>query len=376
MMIGAAVLAALALAVAACGSSGGGSSSSGSSGGQSKAVSSKYPWCGPKQASIALADGFGDNTWRELTRYSAVTIAAQCPSVTKYVYTNGEGNTQKAISDVNSLVAQGITGIVDFPDAGKAMLPVLTKAYQAGTIVVPYRVFPGGTAGQNYNAYISTNFTSAGVLWGHDVATALNGKGNVVFLGGPPANSQSLEEYQGLQSVFKNYPGIHIVGQKPYNVTNWDPAQTQQVVASLLSRYPQIDAVVSDFGTALAASFTQFKQAGRKIPVIATEDGNSLGCDWVSTHASDPAFKLFTVSSQTWMVEYAMRYAIALATKGKVPSSTVVPQQNFENSVTNSPSKPVCNSSLPATAIMSSGLTSTEQQAALKGVIPSLNSLR
>src|SRR5580704_8342267 len=118
LMIGAATAAALALAVAACGSNGGGSSSSGSgsSGGQSKAVSSKYPWCGPKQASIALADGFGDNTWRELTRYSAVTIAAQCPSVTKYVYTNGEGNTQKAISDVNSLVAQGITGIVDFPD--------------------------------------------------------------------------------------------------------------------------------------------------------------------------------------------------------------------------------------------------------------------
>ncbi len=339
-------------------------------------MSSKYPWCGPKQASIALADGFGDNTWRELTRYSAVTVAAQCPSVTKYVYTNGEGNTQKAISDINSLVAQGITGIVDFPDAGKAMLPELTKAYQAGTIVVPYRVFPGGTAGQNYNAYLSTNFTSAGVLWGHDVATALHGKGNVVFLGGPPANSQSLEEYQGLQSVFKNYPGIHIIGQKPYNVTNWDPAMTQQVVASLLSKYPKIDAVVSDFGTALAASFPQFQKAGRKIPVIATEDGNSLGCDYASMHQGDAGFKLFTVSSQTWMVEYAMRYTIALATKGKVPSSTVVPQQNFENSVTGSPNKPVCNQSLPATAIMSSGLTATEQQAALKGVIPSLTSLR
>jgi ribose transport system substrate-binding protein len=323
-----------------------------------------------------LADGFGDNTWRELTRYSAVTIAAQCPRVTKYVYTNGEGNTQKAISDIDSLVAEGTTAIVDFPDAGEAMLPVLTKAYQAGTIVVPYRVFPGGKADVNYNAYISTNFTSAGVLWGQDVATALNGQGNVVFLGGPPANSQSLAEYQGLESVFKKYPGIHLLGQQPYNVTNWDPATTEQVVASLLSKYPKINAVVSDFGTALAAAFPQFQKAGRQIPVIATEDGNSLGCDWASMNSSDPAFKLFTVSSQTWMVEYAMRYAIALATKGKLPSSTVVPQQNFENSVTSSPSKPVCNSSLPPTAIMSSGLTAAQQVAALKGVIPTLTSLR
>ena len=375
VIIGASAVALLSLTVGACSSSGS-SSASGSSAGSQSTVSSKYPWCGPKQASIALADGFGDNTWRELTRYSAVLVAAQCPSVTKYVYANGEGNTQKAISDINSLVAQGVNAIVDFPDAGKAMLPVLTRAYQAGTIVVPYRVFPGGTAGQNYNAYISTNFTSAGVLWGHDVVTALHGTGNVVFLGGPPANSQSLAEYQGLESVLKNYPGIHLLGQQPYNVTNWDPATTEQVVASLLSKYPTINAVVSDFGTALAASFPQFQKAGRQIPVIATEDGNSLGCDYKSMRASNPNFELFTVSSQTWMVEYAMRYTIALATKGKVPSSTVVPQQNFENSVTGQPHPPVCDSSLPPTAIMSSGLTSAQQLAALQGAIPSLSSLR
>jgi len=380
LTISAAALAALAIAAAACSSGSSSTSASGTSGnstsGAAAGVSGKYPWCGPQKASIALADGFGDNTWRELTRYSAVTVAAQCPSVTGYTYTNGEGNTQKAISDINSLVAQGVTAIVDFPDAGEAMLPALTKAYQAGTIVVPYRVFPGGKAGQNYSAYVSTDFTSAGVLWGNDVATALHGKGNVVFLGGPPANSQSLAEYQGLESVFKKYPGIHLLGQQPYNVTNWDPAMTQQVVASLLSKYPTIDAVVSDFGTALAASFPEFQKADRKIPVIATEDGNSLGCDYASMHAADPGFELFTVSSQTWMVEYAMRYAIALATKGQLPSSTVVPQQNFENSVSGSPSKPQCDSSLPPTAIMSSGLTAAQQQEALKGVIPSLTSLR
>src|SRR5205823_3049169 len=111
-----------------------------------------------------------------------------------------------------------------------------------------------------------------------------------------------------------------------------------------------------------AASFPQFTKASRQIPVIATEDGNSLGCDYASMHGSDPGFKLFTVSSQTWMVEYAMRYAIALATKGTVPSSTVVPQQNYENSVTGAPNQPVCNKSLPTTAIMRSEEHTSELQ--------------
>src|SRR5690242_9395140 len=103
LVIGATVAAVLSVAMAACSSGGstgstggaGGTGSAGasvgSSGGAGTAVSSKYPWCGPQQASIALADGFGDNTWRELTRYSAVTVAAQCPSVTQYSYANGEG---------------------------------------------------------------------------------------------------------------------------------------------------------------------------------------------------------------------------------------------------------------------------------------------
>lgn len=331
-------------------------------------------WCGPKKASIALADGFGDNTWREITRYSAVVVAAQCPSVTKYVYTNGQGNTQKAISDINSLVSQGITAIVDFPDAGEAMLPALTKAYKAGTIVVPYRVSPGGKAGVNYNAFVSTNFVSAGVLWGKNVASALKGKGNVAFLSGPPGNSQGLQELQGIKSVFKAYPGLKMVGEAPFNVTNWDPATTTKVVAALLSKY-KIDAVISDYGTALAGAFPDWKAAGQKIPVIATEDGNSVGCAFKAQHASDPNFKLFTVSSQTWMVEYAIRYAVALATKGVLPTK-VVPQQNYENSVTNKPVAPTCIPSLPATAINSSGLTAAQQKAALAGVIPSLASLR
>ena len=368
LIIGASAVAAVSLALAACSSgttSSGGGTTGTTGGGQNSAVSSKYPWCGPKQASIALADGFGDNTWRELTRYSAVTIAAECPSVTKYVYDNGEGNTQKAIGDINSLVAQGITAIVDFPDAGEAMLPALTKAYQAGTIVVPYRVSPGGTAGQNYNAYLSTDFTSAGVLWGQDVATALKGQGNVVFLGGPPANSQSLEEYQGMQKVLTSCPGIHFIGQTPYNVTNWDPAQTQKVVTAILAKYPKIDAITTDFGAALASSFGAFAQAGRQIPAVATEDSNLLSCDRQKQVKSDPQFQLFTVDSQNWMARTAVDFAVAKASGGQVPSSPVVPQKAFEDSLTGQPHPVQCDPSMPSDAFLSSHLSHPAQRAAL-----------
>jgi hypothetical protein len=82
-----------------------------------------------------------------VTTASARAEAKKCPSVTELDYADGQGNTQKAISDIQGMVAKGVNALVVFPDAGKAILPALTSAYKAGVVTVPYRVTPGGKAG-------------------------------------------------------------------------------------------------------------------------------------------------------------------------------------------------------------------------------------
>jgi ribose transport system substrate-binding protein len=375
-----AALAALALAcaLAACGSSsssssaGAAASSSTGSAGASPAASttpvsaSGAPsWCGSKKITLALADGFGANNWRRITTAEGRDEAAKCPNVTKFVYTDGQGNTQKAISDIQGLIAQGVTAMVVFPDAGKAVLPTIRQAYKAGVVTVPYRVSPGGTPGQDYNYFISTDFSQAGELWGNWLKQALHGHGNVVNLGGPPANSQSLDEYTGMKRALASAPGITFIGQTPYNVTNWDPAQTQKVVTAVLAKNPKIDAITTDFGAALASSFGAFQQAGRQIPAVATEDSNLLSCDRQGLLKANPGFQLFTVDSQNWMVRTAVDFAVAKASGGQVPSSTVVPQKPFEDSLTGNPHPPTCDKSLSGDAFLSSHLTHPQIKTAL-----------
>jgi ribose transport system substrate-binding protein len=343
-------------------------SSSSSASAKATARSAAVPsWCGPKKITLALADGFGTNNWRLVTVGEARAEVALCPSITKFIYTNGEGNTQKAISDINADVASGVNALVDFPDAGPAMLPALTAAYKAGVVTVPYRVTPGGKPGVNYNYFISTDFTGAGVLWGKWLVKALHGKGNVVNLSGPAGNSQGVEEYNGMLSVLKSHPGIKFIGQKPFNVTNWDAAQTQKVVTAILASTPKIDAFTTDYGAAFDSSFAAFKQAGRKIPALATEDSNQLSCDRAKLLKTNPGFKLFTVDSQNWMVRLAVDFAVAKASGGKLPPSTVSPQKAFEDSITGTPHKPTCDPSLPGTAFLSSHLTPAQQRKALGG---------
>jgi ribose transport system substrate-binding protein len=149
-------------------------------------------------------------------------------------------------------------------------------------------------------------------------------------------------------------------------VTNWDAAQTQKVVTAALAKYPKIDAITTDFGAALASSFPAFAQAGRQIPAIATEDANQLACVWQQNKDKGSAFKLFTVSSQNAMSRLAVDVAVAKATGGVVPSSTVYPQTAFEDSVSGKPHPVTCSKDLPPDAFVSSSLTTAQQVAALK----------
>jgi len=330
--------------------------------------SSVPPWCGPNPNPItfALADGFGGNNWRKVALAEAKAEIARCPSVTSFSYTDGQSNTQKAVSDIQGLVAKGAQALVIFPDAGEAMLPALRSAYRAGVITVPYRINPGGQAGTDYDAFVSTDFQQVGVLWAQWLVKALNGKGNVLNLGGPPANSQSLAEYQGMQSVLAKYPDIHFVGNTPYEVTNWDAAQTQQVITAALAKYPKIDAITTDFGSALASSFPAFAEAGRTIPAIATEDANQLACDWQQQKDAGHEFPLFTVSSQNAMPRLAVDVAVARASGGVMPQSTVYPQSAFEDSISGMPHPVTCDAQLPMDAFVSSSLSAADQIAALK----------
>jgi ribose transport system substrate-binding protein len=347
---------ALALGVAACGGSGGDGGSSGGAAASSGAASNAPAYCGTKKIKLSLSDGNGADTWRRITHKLAEIEADKCPNVTGFVYTDGQGNTQKAISDIQGLVAQGVNAMVIFPDAGKALLPAMRSAVKAGATVVPYRSPPGGKAGVDYTDYVATDSDQYGILWGNWLVNLLPNGGNVLYLGGPAGVQQSLDRLGGLKSVLAKHPNIKLIGQQPFNVTNWDPAKTQQVVTASLAKFPKIDAIAADYGAAMDSALPVFKQAGRKIPPIATEDSNQLACDFKKLKPANPDFELYTNSSQNWMVRTAVQDAIAKAAGGTPPKSLSVKNATAEDSVSGKPKKPECDPSLPGDAILSSGL--------------------
>jgi ribose transport system substrate-binding protein len=323
-------------------------------------------WCGPKKITLGLTDGFGGNSWRLVTTASARDEASKCPSVTSLTYADGQGNTQKAISDIQGMVAKGVNALVVFPDAGKAILPALRSAYKAGVITVPYRVTPGGKAGADYNVFVDTPFAQAGENWGKWILKVLPKGGNVLMLSGPKGNSQGVDENKGLHKILDPSGKYKFIGEQPFEVTNWDPALSQKVLSADIAKYPKIDVIVSDFGPSLVGALGEFKKSGRKIPAMAASDGNVLGCYWKKEVASNPTFKLFTVSTQNDHARLAIDWAVALATGGKKPTSPHFPSLVFEDSVTSKPNPVECKASLPGDIYLSAKLSAAAQAKLVK----------
>jgi ribose transport system substrate-binding protein len=345
------------LLATACSSSGGSSTSSsgGSSGGPS--------WCGPKKISLGLTDGFGGNSWRLVTTASAKTEVAKCKSVTSFSYADGQGNVQKAISDIQGMVAKGVNALVVFPDAGNAVLPALRSAYQAGVVTVPYRVDPGGKAGTDYTTWIGADFANDGKNWANWIQKNLPNGGNILFLSGPAGNSQGITEGKAMHDALDSSGKYHFIGAQPFEVTNWDPSLSQQVLTAAISKYSKIDVIVSDFGPSLVGALPAFEKSGRSIPALVTSDGNVLSCFWEAHKAKNPDFKLFTVATGNDNARLAVQWAIAKATNGTPPSNTQFEAPVFEDSVTGQPHPVTCDKTLPGDVYLSAELPGAQQAA-------------
>jgi ribose transport system substrate-binding protein len=301
-----------------------------------------------------------------VTTAAAKDEIAKCPSVTDFTYADGQGDTQKAISDIQGLVAKGVNALVVFPDAGNAILPALQSAKAAGVTTVPYRVNPGGTDGTDYDVWVGADFTTDGKNWGNWILKNLPAGGNVLFLSGPAGNSQGIDEGKALHSVLDASGKYTFIGAQPFEVTNWDPAKTQQVLTAAIAKNPKIDVIVSDFGPSLVGALPEFEKAGRSIPALVTSDGNVLSCFYEDHKAKNPDFKMYTVATGNDNARLAVQWAVALATGGTPPASKQFEAPVFEDSVSGTPNPVTCKKDLPGDIYLSAQMSGADQAKLLK----------
>jgi ribose transport system substrate-binding protein len=315
-------------------------------------------FCGTKKITLGISDGFGTNSWSQASMAAVRSEAAKCPNVTQKPAI-AQGSLQKAISDMNTFVTLGVNAVVINPSFGAAQLPSLRSAMKAGVKVVVWaNDLPQGKQGVDYITKVNTDQEYTAYAWGVWMKKALHGKGNVVFLGGPPNNTGDIQTINGFRRGIKGSQIKMLTGNGSWANTTWTTGTGQKTMSALLARYPEIDGVLTDYGATAVGAIRAFQAAHRTLVPFATSSENDLGCLYKQLTKSNPGLQIGTGTTRSWVGRVAARKAIAAAEGIPDPEPSFMKVGNSEDSI--SGPQPKCDPRFAPDADLTSQLTKAE----------------
>jgi len=292
---------------------------------------------------VALADGFGENFWRQMTHMEFILQALTYPEIGKIIYVTALGDTQRSISDFRSLVAQDVDIIVGFPDAGDALLPAVREATERGIIYITHSYGRIGEPGKDYPTFVAEDVCLLGQLFAETLNKEV-GSGKVAFLGGTPGNAlsaywQSCEE----PALSKD---LTLVGRAD---TSWTREGTLEAVSGFISSDPDIRGYSYEAADSFMGGVRAYEAAGLPLDVVVTlrTDEMSLFCEWKKIN--NPNFKVFYASGGNYQSRIALTAAMMQLKGLKLPADGIILP-----TVMRQLDASICNPDLPQEASTSS----------------------
>jgi inositol transport system substrate-binding protein len=162
---------------------------------------------------------------------------------------DGENDAAKQISQAESAVTQGYSGIIIEAISVDGIKPAVEAAKNAGipVVTVNQKIKEQELA----NSFVGVSHVEGGELEMKTAAEAIGGKGNVAFLLGPMGSDAQIGRSEGYKKVLENYPDIKVVFEQ---TANWKTDEALKLVENWLQTGTEISAIVANNdGMALGA---------------------------------------------------------------------------------------------------------------------------
>ncbi len=292
---------------------------------------------------VALADGFGENFWRQMTHMEFVLQALTYPEIGKIIYTTAHSDTQKSISDIRSLIAQHVDVIIAFPDAGDALLPTVREATKQGIVFITHSYGKIGTPGTDYPTFVAEDVCKLGQLFAQTLNTQV-GTGKIAFLGGTPGNPLSAYWQSCEQKALS--PSLTLVGKAD---TSWTQQGTLEAVSGLISSNPDIKGYSYEAADSFLGGVRAYQAAKLPLNIVLTlrTDEVDLFCTW--KQMNNPNFKIFYGSGGNYQSRIALTAAMMKLHGYSLPADGIIIPTVMRQADANT-----CNPNMPQQASLSS----------------------
>lgn len=179
--------------------------------------------------------------------------------------TNAQSDLGKQISDIQSLLAQGVQFLVVSPLNSEGLEPALKAARDKNVPVITLDrrlAASSATPCKDYVTAINSDFVEQGKRAGEQLAKATGGTAKVAILLGSSGNDVTTDRTNGFtQYAQASAAGMQVVAQQTGDFTR---EKGQSVTEQLLQSHPEITAIYAENDEMALGAVTAIKSAGKQ----------------------------------------------------------------------------------------------------------------
>ena len=197
--------------------------------------------------------------------------AAKLPNV-EVITLSADGDIAKQASDFDTLIAKKVNVILVCSLDGKAILPSIKAAKDAGIPVLAVSNEPASDA--DIVGYAGPDDYEQGRIAAELMNDALKGKGNVVIVEGTPGQSTTFARNKGFEDRLKELNSKIVILAR--QTAEWDPVKAKAVTENFLTRYgDRINGIFSQDDNTASACGEVVKAAGKQGKIVIVGTGGS-----------------------------------------------------------------------------------------------------
>ncbi len=208
-----------------------------------------------------------NNDWAiNFKAHFEMTLEKYADQVEKVIYKEYGWDEKQQIADVEDFFTMGIDILIIAPMTDTGLATSIENVKEAGIPVVVYNSDPGT---EQYDALIKSDNVADGRNQAQWMCERLDGKGNIIIMGGAPGSTYAEDVIKGFNEALANYPEIEVLG---YEYAYWTPATAKEITESYIAKGDTIDGIIVS-GLMGLGSLEAFIDADLPIPPMTSGDG-------------------------------------------------------------------------------------------------------
>ena len=180
---------------------------------------------------------------------------------------DGQGSGENQVSQIETLIAQGVDCIIVQPYDAAACQVGVEAAIDAD---IPVLVTKTTIEDNSICPFVGQDDTVAGEMEMEWMAEQLGGKGNIVVIEGPTGISAAIQRNDGITKTLEKYPDITVLHTQP---ADWNRDEGMSLMETWLQEGKEIDGVVAHNDEMALGAYDAIADAGKagEIKVIGID---------------------------------------------------------------------------------------------------------